>query len=58
MSGIKIKPTHKGLLHKDTGTPSGDKISTKKEEKLKSSGSPAEKKRATFALNAKKWNKS
>jgi hypothetical protein len=52
---IKIKASHKGLLHKDTGTPSGQKISEAKIQKAKNSSDPAVRKRATFAENAKHW---
>jgi len=54
---IDIKPSHKGELHKELGVKEGDKISTAKEEKAKHSSNPAERKRANFALNAKKWGK-
>jgi hypothetical protein len=56
-SGIHIKPSHKGLLHKDTGTPPGKKIPASKIEKAEGSSDPAVRKRAVFAENAKKWNK-
>ena len=52
-----IKPSHKGLLHKDLGVPKGKKIPEKKLEKAKKNASPAEKKRIVFAENAKKWGK-
>lgn len=55
--GIHIKPSHKGLLHKDTKTPAGEPISESKLEKAKNSKSPAVRKRAVFAENAKHWNK-
>lgn len=54
---IHIKPSHKGLLHKDLGVAAGKKIPEKKLEKAKHSSNPAERKRATFAENAKHWNK-
>jgi hypothetical protein len=54
--GIKIKPSHKGLLHKDLGVKSGEKIPEKKLEKAKNSSDPAVRKRATFAENAKHWH--
>jgi hypothetical protein len=57
LAKIKIKPENKGKLHEDTGTPMGEKIPLSDEESLKSSGTPAEKKRANFAINAKKWGK-
>ena len=53
---IEIKPSHKGLLHKNLGEAKGKKLSVKEEEKAKHSSSPAERKRATFALNARKWH--
>lgn len=55
-SGIHIKKSHKGLLHKDTGTPRGKKIPASKLQAAKNSKNPAVRKRATFALNAKKWS--
>lgn len=53
---INIKPSHKGLLHKDLGVPSGSKIPAKKLAAAKNSSDPAERKRAVFAANAKKWH--
>ena len=55
--GIHIKKSHKGLLHKDTGTPAGKPIPEKKLEKEADSSDPAKRKRAVFAENAKHWNK-
>jgi len=57
MAKPMIKPSHKGLLHKDLGVPKGEKIPVKKMEKAKKNASPAEKKRIVFAENAKKWGK-
>ena len=57
MAKPMIKPSHKGLLHKDLGVPAGKKIPVKKMEKAKKNASPAEKKRIVFAENAKKWGK-
>lgn len=54
-SGIHIKKSHEGLLHEDTGTPEGEPIPEKKLEAAKNSSDPAERKRATFAENAKHW---
>ena len=54
---IAIKPSHKGKLHKATGTKKGEKVPLVKEEALKAHGTPAEKKEATFAINARSWNK-
>ena len=54
---IEIKPSHKGLLHKDLGVPQGKKLSIAQMQKAASSGSPAERKRAQFAINARGWAK-
>ena len=56
-SGIAIKPSHEGRLHEATGTPKGEKVPLAKEEALKAHGTPAEKKQANFAINARGWNK-
>ena len=53
---IDIKPAHKGLLHKRLGKKAGKKLTVAEEEKAKHSSNPAERKEATFALNARKWN--
>lgn len=55
--GIHIKPSHKGLLHKNLGVAAGKKIPAGKLEKAEHSSDPAVKKRAVFAANAKKWHK-
>jgi len=52
---IEIKKSHEGLLHKDTGTPSGKKIPEAKVEKALHSPDEAVRKRAQFAENAKHW---
>ena len=52
---IKIKPSHKGLLHKDLGVPEGKPIPASKLASAKNSPNPAVRKRANFAANAKKW---
>jgi phage gp16-like protein len=54
--GINIKPSHKGLLHKDLGKKPGAKLSAADLAKAKRSKNPAERRRATFAQNARKWN--
>ena len=54
---ISIKPANRGKLRAETGTKKGAKIPLAKEEALKSEGTPAERKRANFAINARKWNK-
>ncbi len=53
---IKIKPENEGKLHEETGTPPGKKIPLAKEEKAAHSSDPAERKRANFAINARKWH--
>ena len=55
-SGIHIKPSHEGLLHKDLGVKQGGKIPLGDLEAAKHSSNPAERKRATFAINARSWN--
>jgi hypothetical protein len=55
-AAIKIKPSHKGLLHQSMGVPEGEKIPAAKLEALKAHGTPAERRRANFALNARKWH--
>lgn len=47
---IKIKKAHKGRLTAKIGKPT-----VKKLKKAKKSSSPALRKQATFALNARKW---
>lgn len=53
--GIMIKPSHKGLLHKKLGVPQGKKIPAAKLDKALKSKSPALRKEANFAKNAKEW---
>lgn len=55
-SGIHIKASHKGELHRDLGVPVGQKIPTAKIEAAKNSSDPAVRKRATFAKNAMSWH--
>jgi len=52
---INIKPSHKGLLHKDLGVKSGEKIPEAKLKKAEHSSNSAVKKRAVFAENAKSF---
>jgi hypothetical protein len=52
---IKIKPSHEGLLHKDLGVKESKKLTVAQEEKAKHSSDPDERRRATFALNARHW---
>jgi hypothetical protein len=56
LHGISIKPSHKGLLHKDLGKKAGSKLSESDLDKAANSKNPAERKRAVFAKNARKWN--
>jgi hypothetical protein len=53
---INIKPSHRGLLHKDLGVKKGKKIPLSELMEAKKSSNPAERKRATFAANARRWN--
>lgn len=53
---IKIKASHKGLLHKNLKVKKGNKIPVAKLESAKRSKNAAVRKRATFALNARKWS--
>jgi hypothetical protein len=53
---IKIKPSHKGELHKELGVKPGKKIPEKKLAAAEHSKSPKERKQAQFAENAKKWS--
>jgi hypothetical protein len=52
---IRIKPSHKGDLHRDLGVPRGTPLSDRLLAAAKKSPNPAERKRATFAENAKRW---
>jgi hypothetical protein len=54
---IKIKPSHKGKLHKALGVKQGQKIPASRLAAAKRSSSPAVRKEATFAQNARKWKK-
>lgn len=53
---INIKPSHKGLLHRDLHVKSGKHLTVKQEEKAAHSKNPAERKRAVFALNARHFS--
>jgi hypothetical protein len=54
---IKIKKSNKGKLRKSTGTKKGQKVPVSKLRKLAKSKNPVTRKRAQFALNARKWKK-
>jgi oligoendopeptidase F len=54
---IYIKKANRGKLRKSAGTKKGKKIPVSKLRKMKNSKDPKTRKRATFALNARKWKK-
>lgn len=54
---IRIKPSNQGKLRRSTKTKKGSKIPVSTLQKLKRSKNPTTRKRATFALNARKWAK-
>lgn len=53
---IKIKPSKRGSLHKALGVGKNKKIPVSDLKAAKNSKSPAIRKKANFALNARKWN--
>lgn len=55
-ASIHIKKSHQGMLHEDLGVAKGKKIPVAAIEKAAHSSDPATRKRAQFALNARKWN--
>lgn len=58
MKPIKIKSSHKGLLHRKLGIPDHQVIPVAKmDEIVNRSHSASLKKEAQFALNARKWKK-
>lgn len=57
IASIHINPAHKGLLHKKLGIPEGKPIPESKLQAAKHSGSASLRSEATFAENAKHWNK-
>lgn len=56
-SGIKIKSANRGKLRASAGVKKGQKIPVSKLRAMKKSKNPTTRKRATFALNARKWKK-
>jgi oligoendopeptidase F len=54
-SGINIKPSNAGKLRRSTKTKKGSKIPVSTLKKLKNSKNPKTRRRANFALNARKW---
>jgi len=55
--GIHIKKSNQGKLRKTAKAKKGKNIPVSKLQKMKKSKNPKTRKRATFALNARKWNK-
>jgi oligoendopeptidase F len=56
-SGINIKKSNRGKLRKAAGVKKGSKIPVSKLRSMKKSKNQKTRKRANFALNARKWNK-
>jgi oligoendopeptidase F len=54
---IRIKKSNRGRLRKSAGAKKGKKIPVSKLQKMKRSKNPKTRKRATFALNARKWGR-
>ena len=54
---IRIKKSNQGKLRKSTGTKKGEKVPVSKLRKLAKSKNPKTRKRAQFALNARRWSK-
>jgi oligoendopeptidase F len=57
MMAIRIKKANRGKLRKTAGAKKGKKIPVAKLRRLKKSKNPKTRKRATFALNARKWRR-
>ena len=55
--GIRIKPENRGKLRKTAKAKKGNNIPVATLKRLKNSKNPKTRKRATFALNARKWKK-
>jgi len=56
-SPIKIKKKNRGKLRAAAKTKKGSNIPVSTLQRLKKSKNPTTRKRATFALNARKWRK-
>ena len=56
-SPIRIKKANRGKLRKSAGVKKGKKIPVSKLQQMKRSRNPKTRKRATFALNARRWAK-
>jgi hypothetical protein len=52
---IKIKPSHKGMLHAELGIASDKPIPLSRIAGAMKNAGPKEKKRLVFAENARKW---
>lgn len=61
MAAIHIKPSHRGLLHKDLGIPADEPVSVgdlmRGKAEAKREGNRKLMKRDTFAENARGWNR-
>lgn len=53
---IHIKKSHEGRLHKNLGVAADKPIPASKLQSAANSSSPAVRKQAQFAINAKKWH--
>jgi hypothetical protein len=53
--GIHIKKSHRGLLHKELGVPQDHQIPAALLEQALHSANPALRKRARFAVNARRF---
>lgn len=53
---ISIKSSNQGKLRKAAGVKKGRNIPVTKLQQMKRSKNPTTRKRATFALNARRWN--
>lgn len=56
-SPIRIKKSNRGKLRKSAGAKKGQKIPESKLRAMKNSRNPKTRRRATFALNARRWNR-
>ena len=54
---IDIKKANRGKLRKAAGAKKGQKIPVATLQKMKNSKDPKVRKRANFAMNARKWKK-
>jgi len=57
LMAIDIKKANRGKLRKAAGTKKGQKIPVATLKKMKKSKDPKTRKRANFALSARKWKK-